>query len=136
LSDERLVAIDLTHDERQFVVLSINEWSGSAHGALLLLTVFGLSTKDEFDGMVIRLRDAIALSKPLSDLDWARALLLTEISWGSTLLGADVTASNTNFRDPIAVELLRSIQYKISSGARRQLLEAYAGLADSTGETR
>ena len=67
---------------------------------------------------------------PLSDLDWARALLLTEISWGSDLLGAGIDSA-TNFRDEIAVGLLRSIQDKISSSGRRQLLQDNARITSA-----
>jgi hypothetical protein len=128
MSADALVAIDLTDDERLFMFHGLNEWLGPARGAPLLLPVFGMPTADEFYDMAQRLGAAIRNTEPLSDLDWARALLLTEISWGSDLLGAGIDSA-TNFRDEMAVGLLRSIQYKISSSERRQLLQDNAGRA-------
>ena len=130
MSDDAFVAIDLTDDERLFMFHCLNEWLGPARGAPLLLPVFGVPTTDEFSDMAQRLRDAMRNGEPLSDLDWARALLLTEISWGSQLLGAGIDSA-TNFRDEIGVGLLRSIQYKISSGARRQLLQDNARITSA-----
>ena len=128
---EEKVVINLTDDERRFMSLSINEWFGPAHGQLMMLPLLALPNKAAFSDMVKRLRDACWNREPLTDLDWARALLLTEISWGSNLLGAGID-SVSNFKDEIAVDLLRSIQYKVSSWDRRRLLEIEAGIA--TGE--
>lgn len=115
------VTIDLTDDERRFMFYGLGEWLGPARGAPLLLSMFGMSTTDEFYDMVTRLTEAMRTAQPLSDLDWARALVLTEISWASQLLGAGVDFA-TNVRDEIAVRLLRSIQYKISDSKRLELL--------------
>jgi hypothetical protein len=121
MTTPELVTIDLTDDERQFMFYGLGEWLGPARGAQLLLPVFGVSTANEFYDMVTRLTEAMRAAEPLSDLDWARALLLTEISWASQLLGAGVDFA-TNVRDEIAIGLLRSIQYKISDSGRLQLL--------------
>jgi hypothetical protein len=129
MTASELVTIDLTDDERQFMFYGLGEWLGPARGARLLLPVFGMSTTDEFYDMVTRLTEAMRAAEPLSDLDWARALLLTEISWASQLLGAGVDFA-TNVRDEIAIGLLRSIQYKISDSERLQLLMENATLLD------
>lgn len=130
MSDDLMVAIDLTDEERDFMFRSLGEWGGPAQGATLLLPVFGLSTPRELLEMAYRLGDSIRDGAPLSDLDWARALLLTEIGWGSAVLGAGVDANSRSF-DTTAVQLLRSVQYKISNGERRRLLQQHVGL---TGE--
>jgi hypothetical protein len=130
MSDDPLVAIDLTDAERDFMFRSLGEWAGPARGADLLLPVFGLSTSRELIDMAWHLGISIRDSARLSDLDWARALLLTEISWGSNLLGAGLDANTRGF-DAIAVELLRSIQYKVSSAERLRLLKQHVGLADA-----
>jgi hypothetical protein len=57
----------------------------------------------------------------LSDLDWARALLLTEICWASSVIGAGIDFG-TNIRDEAAAPLLRSIQCKVSTADRFVLL--------------
>jgi hypothetical protein len=117
-----LIEIDLTEDERFLIFHGLNEYSGLAKdGKPLLASLFGTSTVDEFNALVYRLRAAIEDREPLSELDWARALLLTEICWGSDLLGAG-PEFETNIDDEKALPLLRSLQYKISNSHRRQLL--------------
>lgn len=64
----------------------------------------------------------------MSDLDWARALFLTEISWACDLVGAGVEFELVSpFTDEEAVKLLRSIQRKVSSSYRADLLFPDAG---------
>jgi hypothetical protein len=107
----------------------LNEYFGAAkRGWSLLLPLMGLSTTDEFRALVNRLLEAIEDKKPLSDLDWARALLLTEICWASQLLGAGVDFA-TNVCDEKAAPLLRSIQRKVSSYNRFLLLRDNARVA-------
>ena len=53
-----------------------------------LTPLLGLSNEDEWYDLYGRLREAIRNKEPLSDLDWARALFLTEISFGSDLVGS------------------------------------------------
>jgi hypothetical protein len=127
MSDDTLVSIDLTDDERDFMFGNLGEWGGPARGAKLLLPVIGLSTARELLDMAYRLGDSIRDGAGLSDLDWARALLLTEIAWGSNILGAGIDA-NTRGYDHTAVDLMRSIQYKVSSGERLRLLEQHVGI--------
>jgi hypothetical protein len=106
--------------------LSLNEYFGAARkGWPLLIPLLGLSTPGEFRVLVHHLMDALEHKEPLPDLDWARALLLTEICWASDLLGAGVEFA-TNIRDEKATPLLRSIQRKISSYDRFALLRDYA----------
>jgi hypothetical protein len=122
MSASELVAIDLTDDERLLVVHGLNEYFGAAkRGWSLLTPLVGLSSTDEFSALVSRLLEAVEDKKPLTDLDWARALLLTEICWGSQLLGAGLDFAS-NIRDEKAAPLLRSIQRKVSSQERFVLL--------------
>jgi hypothetical protein len=122
MSASELVAIDLTDDERLLVVHGLNEYFGAAkRGWSLLTPLMGLSSTDEFSALVSRLLEAVEDKKPLTDLDWARALLLTEICWGSQLLGAGLDFAS-NIRDEKAAPLLRSIQRKVSSQERFVLL--------------
>jgi hypothetical protein len=117
-----LVDIDLTRDERMLFMHGLNEYFGLAKRAgPVLAPLMGLASVEQFDDLVLRLRDAIDTGRPLSDLDWARALLLTEICWASDILGAGVEFG-TNIRDERALPLLRSIQYKVSNHQRFRLV--------------
>jgi hypothetical protein len=121
MTPAELVAIDLTGEEREFMVLALNEYGGPAGNAYrLLCPVLGLSGKDEWIGLLNQLMEAIEGKQPLSDLDWARALFLTEISFGSDLLGCGLDFERGS--DEYRIKLLRSLQYKVSSYPRFLLL--------------
>jgi hypothetical protein len=122
-----LVEIDLTDDERSFMQTALNEWGGPASYAPLPITILGLTSWDEFDNLVDRLSAAIGGKTPLSDLDWARALFLTEISWASDLVGSGMDFALIHIRDEEAVQLLRAIQRKVSTSYRADLLFPNAG---------
>jgi hypothetical protein len=122
MTEPELVAIDLTDDERTLTVQGLNEFSGSAHRAAPLVAPFvGLSTKEEFCRLTRRLLDTIDDKAPLSDLDWARAVFLTEISWASDVIGFGIDFASS-VRDEKAARLMRSIQRKVSTPERFVLL--------------
>ena len=87
----------------------------------MVAPIVGATSQEEFFHLTDRLYAAIRDNQPLSDLEWARALVLTEICWASNLLGA-ASDFGTNMSDERALAALRSAQRKISSGAMRQLL--------------
>lgn len=115
------ITIELTDEERKLMVLALNEYAGLAqHAYQLLCPVVGQSNQNEWYQLTTRLKEAIREQEPLSDLDWARALFLTEISFASDLVGAGLhfgpAADESWFR------VLRSIQRKISNYDRFLLL--------------
>lgn len=127
-SDADLVAIDLTDDERYFMWWALGHWGGCASDAPLPVNLLGFTGWDEFDALTDRLATAIKHGEPLLDLDWARALLLTEISFGSDLIGAGVEFEMAcRFTDQDGLKLLRSLQRKIGSHERAALLFPGAG---------
>jgi hypothetical protein len=116
-----LVEIDLTDEERELIFIALNEYGGSAKDAYkLLCPVLGQSSEDEWYQLTTRLRDAIKSKEPLSDLDWARALFLTEISFGSNLVGSGLDFGPA--ADEYWLGVLRSLQHKVSSYDRFLLL--------------
>jgi hypothetical protein len=121
MTESEVPTIELTDEERRFMVLALNEYGGSAkHAYMLLGPVFGQSSKDEWVRLVNRLLKALENSERLSDLDWARALFLTEISFGSDLVGCGLDFERG--ADERRLRLLRSLQYKVSSRDRFLLL--------------
>jgi hypothetical protein len=121
MTEAELVAIELTDEERKLMVLALNEYGGSAqHTYKLLCPVLGQSNLDEWARLVNRLKEAIRNKEPLSDLDWARALFLTEISFGSDLVGSGLDFGRSKAEYWLGV--LRSLQYKVSSYPRFLLL--------------
>jgi hypothetical protein len=116
-----LVRADLTDDERDLLVSGLMEYGGLAKGGPALAPLVGVASVAEFNQLVDRLMSAIEKNEPLSDLDWARALVLTEISWASDLLGAG-TEFWSNMRDEKAAPLMRSLQRKLVTADRIELL--------------
>lgn len=117
------IRIDLTEQERTFIADALYAWSGPAGWTPLPIEALGLSNWDEFDALTDRLRDAVTWGQPLTDLDWARALFLTEISWASCLVGAGQDFEIvTGISDADAVTVLRSLQRKIGNWRRADLL--------------
>jgi hypothetical protein len=121
MADLELVAIDLTDEERELVSLALNEYAGTAqHTYQLLGRVLGQSDQHEWYRLINRLESAIENKEPLSDLDWARAMFLTDISFGSTLVGSGLRFGRG--ADAYWFEILRSLQEKVSSRQRFLLL--------------
>ncbi|SOJ56903.1 hypothetical protein MSIMFB_04380 [Mycobacterium simulans] len=120
-----LVAIDLDNVERELMVLALNEYAGSAQqGFELLAPVVGQSTQDEWGNYVFPLLAAINNKEPLSDLDWARALFLTEVGFASDLVGSGRRFGRQ--ADEYWITVLRSLQDKISNRDRYLLLRDHA----------
>jgi len=124
------VDVELTDDERQLLASALNEYLGPALGAPVLTPLIGLASETEFIPLVTGLMAAIEHREALSDLDWARALVLTEISWGSSLLGAGIEFASS-MRDDKAAPLMRSLQYKLVTAERIELLIQNANAGQS-----
>jgi hypothetical protein len=121
MTEPELVAIELTDEERELVVLALNEYAGTAqHAYKLLCPVFGQSDKHEWYRLTTRLKEAVRNKEPLSDLDWARVMFLTDISFGSSLVGSGLRFGRG--ADEYWFEILRSVQEKVSSYPRFLLL--------------
>jgi hypothetical protein len=129
-NSSELVAVDLTDRERKFIEQALQQWGLSASDAQFPFQVLGLSTWEEFGELTVRLERAVENGDPLSNLDWARVLFLTEITWASDLVGAGLDfATVTGFSDTEAVTLLRGLQrrQKIGGYERAKLLFPHGG---------
>jgi hypothetical protein len=118
-----LVAIELTADERDFVEQTLEQWSTTAASTPFPFQVLGLSTWEEFGALTYRLERAAAEGAALTDLDWARLLFLTEVTFASALIGSGIQfTAMTRFSDAEAIGLLRGLQRKIGNYPRAKLL--------------
>ncbi len=121
MTQPELVAIDLADEEWELMFIALNEYAGSAkHAYQLLCPVFGQSSKAEWANFRNRLMQAVENKEPMSDLDWARVLFLTEISFGSNLVGSGLDFGPA--ADEYWLGVLRSLQRKVSSYDRFLLL--------------
>jgi hypothetical protein len=134
-SSSELVAVDLTERERTFIWEALHQWVWSASGKPFPFQIFGLSTWMEFNELTGRLAHAVTGSEPLSELDWARVLYLTECSWASSVVGAGLDfAIVTGFSDTEGLTLLRGLQRKIGGIERAKLLFPSGGRTPSAEE--
>jgi hypothetical protein len=125
VDDADLHVVELTDREREFISKLLLEWSGSASRKPPPLEILGLPHNDpsQFGILLDRLDDAVTQRTPLSDLDWARAMFLTEITWASSLLGAGADFETiTGISDDEGIHLLRGLQRKIGRGRFLNLL--------------
>jgi len=130
-----LVAVDLTERERKFIWEALHQWVWSASGKPFPFQVLGLSKWDEFDELTARLACSVTDKQPLTTLDWARVLYLTECSWASSLVGAALDFSIvTGFSDTEGLTLLRGLQRKIGGVDRAKLLFPSGGRTLSAEE--
>jgi hypothetical protein len=121
-SSSELVGVDLTADKRDFIQQALEQWGLSAASQPFPFQVPGLSTWEEFGELIVRLEHAVTDCEPLTDLDWARVLFLTEMTWASSLIGAGLDFDVvTRFSDTEAVSLLRGLQRKIGGFKRAKL---------------
>ena len=112
MATTELIDIDLTEDERMLLCQGLNEYGGPIRNQLVMVRALGLSDQASFDTVVDRLLTTISRKEPLSNLNWARAVFLTEVSWASNLVGSGLDFA-TSVRDEKAAPLMRSIQWKI-----------------------
>ncbi len=127
-----LVAVDLTEREREFIRQALRQWGWSASDAPFPFQVLGLSTWEEFGTLTYRLQRAVEDGESLTNLDWARVLFLTEITWASDMVGAGLDfATVTGFSDVEALSLLRALQRRREIGGyeRAKLLFPNGGQA-------
>jgi hypothetical protein len=118
-----LVAVDLTEDERDFIQQTLEQWGLSAASAPFPFQVLGLSTWEAFGELTVRLENSVIGGEPLTDLDWARLLFLTEVTFASDLVGSGLDFDTvTGFSDFEAVSLLRGLQRKIGGFRRARML--------------
>jgi hypothetical protein len=111
MTEPELIDIDLDDEEREIMSIVLCEFGGPASYTPFPLKILGISTNDEFDELLDRLRRGIARKQPMSALDWARAQLLTETCWASNLIGCGLDYSSV--ADDRILPSLRSIQYKL-----------------------
>ncbi len=120
-AEDHRIEIALDDDERDLMASAINEYGLAAQGAVELLPpLVGKLTQQAWWDYINPLIDSVDAREPLTDLDWARALLLTEFAFGS-----DMVANARRFSfggEERLVLFLRSLQDKISTDERAQLL--------------
>ncbi len=114
--NERLDIL-LADDEREVLRSGLLEWAGPARCSPEMAVAMGFESKEDLFRQADRLREALRRKEPLTQQDWVRTLLATEIVFASDVLGSGHDWSvTTGFSDTHTLALLRSIQRKVPSG--------------------
>lgn len=83
-----MVNVQLDRDERALLLAGLNQWGGPAYATEDLALAMGFDDAEEVEQRCIDLYKLIETGDRLSRSDWARALVATEICFGSHILGA------------------------------------------------
>ncbi|MFC4049394.1 hypothetical protein ACFOY4_06850 [Actinomadura syzygii] len=102
-------------DEVGLLRRALLEWGGPAHCSDELAVGMGFDGVDDLLDQCHRIRGALERDEPMSSLDWARALLATEIVFVSDVAGSGYQwATTTGYTDEFTIRLIRSIQRKLA----------------------
>jgi len=119
---EKLVRIALSDDELRVLVAGVNEWLGPAYCTLEMAIAMGFGNYDELESMADRLVDSLP-AMSLSDTDWTRVLLATEIAFASSAMGSGLDwSTSTGYSDEYTIRVLRQVQKKLEPVARGVLV--------------
>ncbi|MFJ2951492.1 hypothetical protein ACIO8H_28220 [Streptomyces sp. NPDC087226] len=109
----------LTDGEIKLLRRALAEWGGPAHCSDHLAVGMGFADQHDLLDQCDRLRNALADDAPLTQVDWARVLVATEIVFVSDLMGSGVEwSTTTGLSDESTIRALRSIQRKLGRTLR------------------
>jgi hypothetical protein len=116
--------VELDDDERRLMTATLGAYARSPRrGFELLAPIVGQATYDEWETYVANLNQAVADDQPMRELEWTRALFLTEIGFASSLVGF---APQFRGAEEHGIMVLRSLQVTINRGKRYLLFSENA----------
>lgn len=106
--------VPLTDIERRLLVGGVSEWGGPARCTEDFAVAMGFRSLSDFYESRERLTAALRGGESLSQIDWVRVLLMTEIAFASDVVGSGWDWQSTvGISDQESIRVLRSIQRKI-----------------------
>ncbi|MFE7710889.1 hypothetical protein ACFU6I_35085 [Streptomyces sp. NPDC057486] len=106
--------LTLTDEESRLLQQGLIEWSGPARCTEEFAVAMGFDDADDLNRRGARIRHALAAKEPLEPMDWARALLATELAFASEMVGSGYEwSTTTGWSDDMTVKVLRSTQLKL-----------------------
>jgi len=116
---EPLRNFDLSDEQRRLLRVGLNEWGGPSRCTEAMAKALGfVSVQDLFDN-TSRITERIRRHEPLSETDWARALLATEVCFSSSLGSTIDWEITTGFTDGDTIRLIRELQYVLVDVTRK-----------------
>lgn len=117
MSINDLLDVPLDDDEREVLRSGLLEWGGPARCTHAMALAMGFAGVDDLFSESDRLRALLRGRSPMTQRDWVRVLLATEIVFISDVLGSGHDWSHTTrFQDDDTLRLLRSVQRKVPLG--------------------
>ena len=123
-----LIDVPLTDEERLFLRCGLSEWGGPARCTDALAFAMGFRNVANLHEEGHLLQESLGRHEPLSQHDWVRTLLATEIVFASNVVGSGRDWSiSAGFSDEDSIRLLRTLQRKIPIGGRSNWRETFKG---------
>jgi hypothetical protein len=115
---------ELAEDEWEILLAGVRQWGGPATPTAELAVALGFGDVSDLYAESRRLADVLSDRTDLSSVDAVRALVATEIAFGSDVFGAGVEWETvTGLSDEETIAVLRRLQ--------RKLVGTYASLRGS-----
>ncbi|WP_080635214.1 hypothetical protein [Salinispora pacifica] len=111
---DRIADDSLNDDERDLLRRGLLEWAGPARCTEELAVAMGFTGIADMLTQSKRIRAALAADERIEAIDWARALMATEIAFASDVIGSGVEwATTTGLSDESTIKTLRLVQRKL-----------------------
>ncbi|MFE9362897.1 hypothetical protein ACFYNN_08710 [Streptomyces sp. NPDC006978] len=104
----------LTDEESRLLQQGLMEWCGPARCTEEFAVAMGFDSAQDLSLRGMSIRSALAERAALEPMDWARALLATELAFVSELVGSGYEwSTTTGWPDDTTLRVLRSAQLKL-----------------------
>ncbi|MFJ8883370.1 hypothetical protein ACIRJR_08140 [Streptomyces sp. NPDC102402] len=106
--------LTLTEEESRLLQQGLMEWCGPARCTEEFAVAMGFDSAQDLSRRGVSIRGALAEGETLDPMDWARALMATEIAFASDVVGSGYEwSTTTGWSDDTTVRVLRSAQLKL-----------------------
>ncbi|MEU9358287.1 hypothetical protein AB0D35_09275 [Streptomyces sp. NPDC048301] len=104
----------LTDEECRLLQRGLMEWCGPARCTEEFAVAMGFDGAEDLSRRGVSIHHALAGKQALEPMDWARALLATEVAFASDVIGSGYEwSTTTGWPDDLTVRVLRSVQLKL-----------------------
>ncbi|MFB8028976.1 hypothetical protein ACFQ6U_29700 [Streptomyces sp. NPDC056465] len=106
--------LTLTDEESRLLQQGLMEWCGPARCTEEFAVAMGFDSARDLSLRGMSIRGALAQKEALDPMDWARALLATELAFASEVVGSGYEwSTTTGWSDDTTLRVLRSAQLKL-----------------------
>lgn len=106
--------LTLNDEESLLLQQGLMEWCGPARCTEEFAVAMGFDSIQDLSRRGLSIHGALAGRKALDPMDWARALLATELAFASDVVGSGYEwSTTTGWADDTTVRVLRSVQLKL-----------------------